>query len=283
MRPWLLWLAATCLFIAGARAQVSVEIVLDQEQFLKDESMPVKVRITNRSGQTLKFPKDSDWLTFFVESRDGYSASKLRDVPVGEEFELESATSATRRVDLMPCFDFAHTGRYTIAATLKVADWDREFSARPVGVEVVRGTKVWEQEFGVPTKKGSPETRKYILQQARFLKDLTLYVRVTDAEEGRTFRIFPAGTVVSFNRSEAQVDRESKLHLLFQTGARSFIYNIVSPDGDVLARHIYDYNGGPALRLKMHEDGYIFVAGGIRRIKPDEIATPTNEVKRAKS
>lgn len=283
MRLWLLMLAASCLFIASARAQVSVEIVLDQEQFLKDESMPVKVRITNRSGQTLKFPRDSDWLSFFVESRDGHPAVKLRDVPGGGEFSLESAAIGTRRVDLMPCFDFSNTGRYTIGATLKVPEWDREFTAKPVGVEVVRGTKVWEQEFGVPVKQGPPETRKYILQQARFLKDLTLYVRVTDAGENRTFRIFPAGTVVSFNRSETQVDRESKLHLLFQTGARTFIYNVVSPDGDVLLRHVYDHSGGPAVRLKLHEDGYIFVSGGTRRMKADEVTTPTNEVKRAKS
>jgi hypothetical protein len=29
---------------------VTVDIVLDQDQYLRDESMPVKVRITNRSA-----------------------------------------------------------------------------------------------------------------------------------------------------------------------------------------------------------------------------------------
>jgi hypothetical protein len=43
-------------------AQVAVEILLDQEQFLRDESLPVKVRVINRSGQTLRLGQDNDWL-----------------------------------------------------------------------------------------------------------------------------------------------------------------------------------------------------------------------------
>ena len=49
-------LGLTLLALTSARAQVSVEVVLDQEQFLPRESVPAAVRITNRSGQTLHFP-----------------------------------------------------------------------------------------------------------------------------------------------------------------------------------------------------------------------------------
>jgi hypothetical protein len=34
----------------SASAQVTVDVVLDQEQFLPSESLPVAVRITNRNG-----------------------------------------------------------------------------------------------------------------------------------------------------------------------------------------------------------------------------------------
>jgi hypothetical protein len=54
--------------ILWSDAQVSVALVLDQEQFLIDESLPVKVRIANRSGQTLKLGQEPDWLTFAIES-----------------------------------------------------------------------------------------------------------------------------------------------------------------------------------------------------------------------
>jgi hypothetical protein len=284
MKFWFALLAFGVL--VQARAQLSVEIVLDQEQFLKDESMPIKVRITNRSGQTLKLGAEKDWLTFSVGSRDGFTVGQLREVPVLGEFSLESATVVTRKFDLMSYFNFGDTGRYTIGATVRVADWNKEMSSKPARVEVVRGTKMWEQEFGVPTEKGLPEVRKYILQQARFLKDLVLYVRVTNFDESHSFRVFPAGQLVSFSRPEAQVDKESKLHLLFQTGARSFIYSMIRPDGEVLSRQTYDYSGGSRPVLKIQENGNIAVYGGARRITAEEtarlIAANTNEVRAVK-
>ncbi|HYV29362.1 MAG TPA: hypothetical protein VFA77_17650, partial [Candidatus Eisenbacteria bacterium] len=58
-------------------AQVSLEIVLDEDQFLRNEALPVKVRITNLSGQTLRLGKEEDWLTFSIESREGHVVPKL--------------------------------------------------------------------------------------------------------------------------------------------------------------------------------------------------------------
>ena len=54
-----------------ATAQVRVEVTLDQGQFLPGETLVAAVRITNRSGQTLRLGGQPDWLTFSVESHDG--------------------------------------------------------------------------------------------------------------------------------------------------------------------------------------------------------------------
>ena len=264
------------------RAQVSVVILLDQQQFLKDESMPVRVRITNRSGQPLAFGTQSDWLTFAVDNRDGFPIGKFDDVPVAGKFSLQSAEVGTRTVDLMPHFDFSRPGGYTLGATLKIPQWDKEVSSKPVNVEVVRGARMWQQEFGLPAKEGSlPEVRKYALEQAQFRKEVNLYVRITDVSENKTFRVLPAGPIVSFNRPEAQIDRESRLHLLFQTGTRSFLYHVITPDGNRLLQQIYDFTGKSPVRLKSDPDGIIFVSGGERRVKPEESAalSNTNEVK----
>src|SRR5689334_3792730 len=108
MKPWVIFLWACCFYTAAAHAQLSVEVLLEQQQFLKDETLPVIVRITNRSGQTVQFGKTNGWLTFNAESRDGYVVSKLGEPAVAGEFSLESATLANRRVDLGSCFDFTH-------------------------------------------------------------------------------------------------------------------------------------------------------------------------------
>src|SRR5437764_12327824 len=88
-----------------AAAQVTVELVLDQEQFLLNESLPVKVRITNRSGQTLHLGQEKDWLTFTIESKDGALVAPVGEVPVAGEQSIESSMVANRRVDLMPYYD----------------------------------------------------------------------------------------------------------------------------------------------------------------------------------
>src|SRR5213593_3488237 len=101
-----LYIAGLLLLAAlSSKAQVLVEVVLDQERYLRDESLPLKVRITNRSGKTLELGREADWLTFVVESRDGHNLRLLSDIPVKEEFTLPSSMVATRRVDIAPYYD----------------------------------------------------------------------------------------------------------------------------------------------------------------------------------
>ncbi|MBK7997319.1 MAG: hypothetical protein IPK15_00950 [Verrucomicrobia bacterium] len=254
-------------------AQLVVEVVVDQEQFLRDEAVTVKVRVTNRSGQTLRLGADNDWLGFAIEGVDSGSVSRLAEVPVKGEFLLESAHMATRTVDLAPCFDLSQPGRYNITATVRIKEWGTETASKPRRIEVVRGTKLWEQEFGVPAVSGVPETRRYVLQQANYKKQLMLFLRLTDFDDHRVFRVAPLGPMVSFSQPEAQVDRKSELNVLFQTGARSFLFYVIRPDGEVAIRQTYDYAGSrPSLRLT--EEGRIFVGGGARRPTANDIPTP---------
>ena len=251
-------------------AQVSVEVVLEQDQFLRDESLPVKVRITNRSGQTLNLGQEADWLRFTLESRDGGAVARLGDAPVLGEFSLESSLAASKPVDLMPYFDLSKPGRYTVTATVKIKQWNQEVSSRAKDFEIVRGTKLWEQEFGVPVADGPPEVRKYALQQADYRKRLLLYVRLTDPDERHVFRVFPVGPLVSFSRPETQLDKVNNLHLLFQTGARSFAYAVISPNGEVILRQTHDYTATRPV-LRSNEAGKIFVSGGLRRTADDDL------------
>src|SRR5438128_3208600 len=119
--------------ISPLLAQVSVDVLLgagapsqEQDQFLPAESLPVAVRISNRSGQTLRLGSDDDWLIFSVETRDGGVVSQTGNVPVAGEFVLESSKAATRRVDLAPSFSLLKPGRYSVTATVRVKGWGKE-------------------------------------------------------------------------------------------------------------------------------------------------------------
>jgi hypothetical protein len=277
-------LGLTLLMPVNVPAQVSVEIVLDQEQFLPSESLPVAVRITNRSGQTLHFGADANWLTFSVESADGFVVIKNSEVPVAGEFDLDSSQMATKHVDLAPYFVLSRPGRYRIIATLRIKEWNTEVTSPAKEFDIINGAKLWSQDFGLPAPAGvtnrAPEVRRYTLIQANYLRSqLRLYVQVSDESEARVFKVSAVGSLVSFSQPEAKLDRLSNLHVLYQSGAQEFTYAVVNPNGDITRQEIYDYyNSRP--RLSVNDNGDATVIGGVRREKPMELpqVKPPNEL-----
>ncbi len=269
------------LFSLGlASAQVTVEVTQDQEQFLPGEALPVAVRITNRSGQTLHLGAEDDWLSFIVEGRDGRVVEKSGDVPVVGEFELPPSKVAIKRVDLAPCFPVTTPGRYSITAVVRVRSWNQELTSPAKSFDLIEGTSLYEQEVGVPRTEGdtnsAPEVRRYLLQQANYIRgQLRLYLRVTDAY-GKPLRVCPIGKLLSFSRPEAEVDNTSRLHVLYQDGPRSFSYNVFDVQGLVSARQTYDYvTNRPHLRND--REGNISVAGGLRRVTPNDVPPPKDD------
>jgi hypothetical protein len=258
--------------ISSSPAQVAVEVTLPQDQFLPSESIPATVKIRNHSGQTLHFGDDS-WLTFSVEGRDGFIVLKTGDAPTAHGLDLESSKVATMRSDLGPYFTISRPGPYRVIATVNLKEWGQTLNSKPANFDVIRGIKIWEQEFGVPqtaaTGQGSPEVRKYILQQATYLKRIKLYLRVTDADESRVFRVFPLGPMISFGSPQTLLDGLNNLHVLYQDGPRTFNYSVIDPDGRLIARQTHDYvNSAP--RMKIDESGKITIVGGARRPAPND-------------
>jgi hypothetical protein len=269
-----LWLALLVGSIVPASAQVTVEVLQDQDQFLAGEKLAVAARITNLSGQTLHLGGEEGWLTFSVESREGAPVIKSGDVPVKGEFQLDSSKMATVRVDLAPYFSMGQPGRYAILATVRIPEWKREINSRPKNFDLVEGNKLWEQEFGIPPAAGStnstPEVRKYTLQQARYLRNqLRLYLRVTDPATGKIFRVVPVGALVSFSEPEPQVDKWSNLHVLYQNGPHTYSYSVFTPDGEAATRQTYDFSGNRP-KLQADADGKISVNGGVRRVAAED-------------
>src|SRR5471032_2742756 len=199
-----------CLALAAfsrASAQMSVNLGLEQAQFLPNESVKLAVKITNQSGQPVHLGADASWLTFSVESVDGFVVIKNAEGPVTGEFDLASSQLAIKRVDLAPYFVMSKQGRYHIIATLRIKDWSVEVSSPAKMFDVITGAKLWEQEFGVPAAtNGAPEMRKYVLEQANYLRaQLRLYMQVSDATESRIYKVSALGPMVSFGQPEAQV------------------------------------------------------------------------------
>jgi hypothetical protein len=268
-------LSLAVLSCFNASAQVTVEVTMDQGEFLPSESVPAAVRITNRSGQPLHLGEEPNWLSFNVESTDGFIVVKNGEVPVQGGFDLGSSQVATKHVDLAPYFGLMQPGRYRVTATLRIPGWNETISSPQKDFFVINGVKLWAQDFGIPVPAGAtnqtPEVRRYTLEKANYLrKQLRMYVQVSDAAEAHVFKVVPIGKTVSFGDPEIQLDRVSNLHVLFQSGAAFFTYAVVNPDGQLLKQEIFDYVTKRP-HLAMSENGSVTVEGGVRRLMEDEM------------
>lgn len=255
-----------------ASAQVSLELTLDQEQFLPNEAVRLAVKITNTSGQRLHLGADPSWLTFDVEAKDDFVVVKNSDVPVVDPFDVESSQLAIKHVNLQPYFQIGRVGRYKVTATMRIKEWGLAVNSTPIYFDVVHGAELWSQNFGVMIATNQPpEPRKYALIKANYLRQqLRLYLQVSSSDGLQVYKVQALGPLVSFNLPEEEVDRFSQLHVLWQTGAQSFSYAVVGPDGSEVSRDIYDnFNSRP--RLSVTSTGDVVVLGGTRRPRPGEL------------
>jgi hypothetical protein len=261
------------LFLAlAASAQVRVDLVVDQRQFLAGEDVMVGVRIENFSGQTLRFGGPDEWVTILFDPNSKTRAHALGKLPGGDPFSVTNATRVTRWFNLSPYYDLGAQGEYTFSASVRIKDWNEERGTPPVAIELVRGMTMWEKVFGVPPAPGAPpgppELRKYQLQRANIAGDMRLYLRVTDPEEERIRRAMAIDRLLTLNEPPMPViDRLSRLHVLHRTGRTSYNYSVFTPDGTQVVRQRHDYNEitGSKPVLRTMDDGEIIIAGGVRK------------------
>jgi hypothetical protein len=122
---------------------------------------------------------------------------------------------ATRRVDLAPYFALNRYGRYQLNANVHIKEWDSTLSAKPRSFDLIKGAKLWSQEFGMFLPPGVtnrvPEVRRYSLEQANYLRtQLRLYVRITDVDDTHVIKVLAVGPMVSVSHPERQIDRRQQ-------------------------------------------------------------------------
>lgn len=261
----------TCAAAISSMAQMVLELELPQKQFIRNEMLPVRLRIINTSGQKVKVGEVADWLTFSVETRESRVLTPLQPIVGGGQFEMEPAESTTKTLDLGIGYDFSEPGSYRVSASARFPSLNLSVNSPTVSFDIVRGTQLWEEAVGVPvTNAAAPVMIRYSLLQSYHLKELHLYVRVTRDADDSVVRVQPLGSVVSFAAPEKVIDRASQLHVLFQSGPRSFDYCRVSASGDLVNREVYDLTSSRP-RLKQDTAGAVVVAGGVSR----KISSPT--------
>jgi hypothetical protein len=265
--------------LQGQLNGVTAQLQLAQDQYLPGEDLQLKVRITNRSGQEITLGADNDWIVMSIMGEHNVACPRLGEMPLQGEFSLLSGEVGTRPLNPTPYFDFRQPGRYRITARIRIPQWRQEMVCKSVSFTVAEGVALphlANLQFGMPAPAGAtnaaPEVRSYSLLKASYLKELKLYFRLTDST-GKILRVFPITRMTSFTVPEAQIDRFNNLHVLSQTGARSFNYCAINPEGQWAVRQTYMYSDTRPV-LRVDAEGRIFVAGGARRLSADDFPPP---------
>jgi hypothetical protein len=97
---------------------------------------------------------------------------------------------------------------------------------------------------------------------------------LTDADGSHVLKVVPIGGMVSFSNPETQIDRSNRLHVLYQFGARSYLYSVITPDGDIAQQQTYDIARNRP-RLFSDDKGGFVVSGGERRVVDTDSSAPT--------
>lgn len=265
---------AAMLLPVMAVAQVTVTVELDQEQYLAREPIIAAVRIVNLSGVPLKLGATQKWLKFDVEATDGSYVERVTDPPVVQEFEIPNAARGTRRVDLAPYYNVSQLGRYKVKALVTIDALSLEVHSTPAYFNIIGGAVIWEKTFGwrpvIDDVSLEVTFRRYALVHAMDGKQIMLYARVSDRDGGEVYRVTKLGRFLTFSRPEAMIDRQSHLHVLWQTGARVFTYIKIDPRAELQARQTHQYTSSrPALQRL--PDGETKVLGGTRIPNPYDL------------
>jgi hypothetical protein len=121
-----------------------------------------------------------------------------------------------------------------------------------------------------------PKFRQYLLQQTSSMDQMRLYVCIADPASRQILRVKYIGPMMSFSLPEAQLDRESHLHLLYQSGAKAFLYCVVNPNGNITLRQTYLHTSTRPTLRKDEEFG-IRIVGGIRRHGEGDIPSESSD------
>jgi hypothetical protein len=270
--------------VRSTLAQVDVEIIMPQDQFLPNENIPVRVRIINHAAETLSFDT-TDWLSYAVEARNGEIMEKAPRVVAPHGFEIKAGEMATTRAEVSPHFQLAKTGRYSISTTVTIKEWGKTFASKAVFFDLVHGNTIWSQDFGVPQSTNStaaPEVRKYALVQATLKNQLNLYLRLTDTTEEKIYLLKQLGVMMSFSNPKGLTDSYNFLHVLYQSASRQYRYMVIDPNGEIILRNTYAYTES-APHMKVEQDGSVSLLGGARLVAENDIPSkdpskPENEI-----
>ena len=266
-----LGLLLVCLlwFVAKADAQIQVELQLKRLQYIAHEPIMATLAITNLAGRDVDLhdAEGQPWFGFEITAREGQPVAPVTTDLKQPPLRIEAGKRVTQRINLTPIYSVHDLGIYHVRAHVYFSDLNKFFYSQAKVFEVTDARPIWQRTVGMP--EGG--TRTYSLMSNRFPDHTSLYVRVADKDSGIVYATYSLGRAIAFDEPQAEVDRESQLHVLHCAAPRLWAYSRVDLNGGLVS-HVSFAETKTRPRLVHTAEGTVAVRGGIMETESAQTA-----------
>lgn len=247
--------------VGRASAQLEVNLTFERDNYVSLETIEATVTIKNSVGKdvVLGGPGGSSWLNFQITDTSGAPANPIRGVSV-PNMVVRNGESLQRKFPLQRFFYLSESGTYIVRAAAYFPELEKFNTSRPVrfNVQQPRPPK-WQEVFAIPGERG------YRRFQVFTFNDTTKsYVCLSVIDEGTKMVMSRTalGSVMVEKDVQPALDPQKNLHLIYMSTPTMYVYQQVSPSGNITERKFYLASKG-APKLVKTADGSVMIEGGM--------------------
>jgi hypothetical protein len=262
-----------------AQAQISVSLTIKDRFHLLHEPVMATVNVTNLTGHDIELSDSAtnQWFGFRIIGEGDQSVPpRSRDYHL-EPLTIKAGGTARRSVNLTELYEIDGLGSYRIQPNIYYVGLDKYFSCKPMYIDVSEGHVIWRQFAGVPEgQPGAGQTREFTLLTHQRGEVNTLYLRVTDKDDGTVYCTYPIGRLLDNSVPQAEFDSSNNIYVLHLTGTRAYLLTKVTANGEFGGQTPYS---APKYKpfLRKNSEGALQIVGAKRdapALSPENVAVP---------
>jgi hypothetical protein len=259
-------IACLLIFVAGAEAQIQVDLKFKRLQYIAYEPVVANLSITNLAGRDIDLHDagGQSWLGFEITGSEGQPVAPMsaESPAAAGSLKIGAGQRVTHQINLTPLYPVHDFGSYHVRTNVYFADLGKFFYSPTRVFEVTDARPIWQQTVGIPDGVAAPgNVRTYSLLTNRFPDHTSLYVRVQDKDSGVVYATYSLGRAIAFEEPQAEIDHANQLHVLHCAGPRAWAYSRVGLNGELLA-HSSFMETKTRPRLARATNGDVAVRGG---------------------
>ncbi|MCQ2397419.1 MAG: hypothetical protein MJ106_06965 [Lentisphaeria bacterium] len=225
------FLIAAILTPFCAFSQISLDLKIDKQRYLRYEPIAVSLTVTNFSGNTLEFggktPDTQGRIDFQITSASGRNPklmNKLSNPANG--LTLAPGESRTLQIYLNQYYDMQREDSYSVTAFLNHGRLPRTHTSKQIRVEVQDGLPILSKSIGLPTERKKGLIKAIQISLLRFADtDEDIYAMRAE-DDVNVYSVFRLGSFIDGEKPQMELDDNSLIHVLLQIRPRLYVYYI---------------------------------------------------------